>query len=129
MVPDEIWRHRLMWLRTEEISMMQGHREDNPREEDQDQDKDHEDEAGGHPSDNEPEATGNTEIGVDHCEQLGPHCRRPDEEGFGHLHDSTGSTRTAAEEGLCDCWHHRHIEDEGDEHGDHSVQVRDPHRE
>jgi hypothetical protein len=56
-----------MWFGAEQVSVMYGHRENDPGEEDEHQDQNHEYEASGNPPSNEAESAGNAEISPDHC--------------------------------------------------------------
>jgi hypothetical protein len=67
MLVDEVRRLRLMWFWTEQVSMMDGHRENNSGEDDEHQGQNHENKASSKPPSNESETNGNTEIGTDHC--------------------------------------------------------------
>jgi hypothetical protein len=67
MMPDKVWRHRLMWFRAEQVSVMHGHRENDPCEEYEHQNQNHEYEANGNPPSNEAKSAGNAEISPDHC--------------------------------------------------------------
>jgi len=71
---------------------MLGQRDKYPIEEQTNQNQHRNDKAHSEPPNNETQAARDTEIPVEECEHLGPHCRRPDEQGFGDLHDSSGSS-------------------------------------
>ena len=56
-----------MGFRAEQVSMMDGHCENDPCEKDKYQDHNHEYKANGNPPGNEAESAGNAEISPDHC--------------------------------------------------------------